>query len=194
MPEVENPALNLEKTARLTCAQGSRTLIRVQNIQSHRLPPSITIWSLQGRRFRSIRPKGQAAMCGRLTSARANSYGPSIPFLGKEKWDTKDGICVRPRPAYREAAISGGRTPGSKERCPGRSCVAHTTFSGQTSASCSTVFQRRGHQHRHTGIQPLLCSTVSFSRERRNVHALWSQSDIGGTGHIGWGELVWSFF
>src|SRR5207302_2925454 len=76
-----------------------RTLIRVQNIQSHRLPPSITIWSLQGRRFRSIRPKGQVAMCGRLTSARANSYGPSIPFLGKEKWDTKAGKEMRGKSA-----------------------------------------------------------------------------------------------
>src|SRR5437879_12951718 len=91
MPEVENPALNLEKTARLTCAQGSRTLIRVQNIQSHRLPPSITIWSLQGRRFRSIRPKGQVPLRGRLTSARAHSYGPSIPSAGKAQRNTKAG-------------------------------------------------------------------------------------------------------
>src|SRR5437764_14930871 len=99
MQEVVTPALNLDQKAQVTCAQVSRTLIRVQNIQSHRLPPSITIWSLQGRRFRNIRPKGQAAMCGRLTSARANSYGPSIPFLGKEKWDTKAGKKMRGKSA-----------------------------------------------------------------------------------------------
>src|SRR5437899_7926143 len=47
----------------------------------------------------AVCPKGQAAMCGRLTSARANSYGPSIPFLGKEKWDTKAGKEMRGKSA-----------------------------------------------------------------------------------------------
>ena len=47
----------------------------------------------------AVCPKGQAAMCGRLTSARANSYGPSIPFLGKEKWDTKAGKKMRGKSA-----------------------------------------------------------------------------------------------
>src|SRR5437762_1240933 len=94
-----NPCPEFGKNGTVDLRAGVADAYPVQNIQSHRLPPSITIWSLQGRRFRSIRPKGQAAMCGRLTSARANSYGPSIPFLGKEKWDTKAGKKMRGKSA-----------------------------------------------------------------------------------------------
>src|SRR5207245_10785810 len=95
-----------------------------------------------------------------------------------------------PCAAERKTVVSRGAAPRSQKRRSRRSSLADTAVSAEASASRSTLFRRRRHQHGYTGIQPLLLATVSFAREPRNVHSLRSQDDISGTGHIGWGELV----
>src|SRR5207248_1542223 len=126
-------------------------------------------------------------------AARADNRAARSPGYSCDCAADDEGICVYPRPTYWKTAIPGGGAPGSQQRRAQRSRLADAAISGEASASCSTVIQRRRPQHSYTGIPPLLRSTISFAREPRDVHTLWSQVDISGTRHIGRSELVGRF-